>query len=127
MNKYPEVHSLKESLAILDKYKDDLTKEQYEQNKSIICGFAIENMFANEEDIINLIKVDKQEKTPDEIIAEYKKEWGVNDWEVLKFLDDGIPENDFDKELLASNLVSAINLIQYKNKRVLTKKNISQI
>ena len=46
---------------------------------------------------------------------------------VLKFLDDGIPENDFDKELLASNLVSAINLIQYKNKRVLTKKNISQI
>ncbi|EIA54361.1 hypothetical protein cco115_07008, partial [Campylobacter coli 2692] len=56
---------------------DDLTKEQYEQNKSIICGFAIENMFANEEDIINLIKVDKQEKTPDEIIAEYKKEWGV--------------------------------------------------
>ncbi|WP_291894789.1 hypothetical protein [Campylobacter sp.] len=79
MNKYPEVYSLKESLAILDKYKDDLTKEQYEQNKSIICGFAIENMFANEEDIINLIKVDKQEKTPDEIIAEYKKEWGVSD------------------------------------------------
>mgnify|MGYP003503322184 FL=1 len=125
--RYPEVHSLEESLAILDKYKDDLTKEQYEQNKSIICGFAIENMFANEEDIINLIKVDKQEKTPDEIIAEYKKEWGVNDWEVLKFLDDGIPENDFDKELLASNLVSAINLIQYKNKRVLTRKNINQI
>ena len=125
--RYPEVYSLEESLAILDKYKDDLTKEQYEQNKSIICGFAIENMFANEEDIINLIKVDKQEKTPDEIIAEYKKEWGVNDWEVLKFLDDGIPENDFDKELLASNLVSAINLIQYKNKRVLTRKNINQI
>ncbi|MFK0518736.1 hypothetical protein ACISCP_09160, partial [Campylobacter coli] len=46
---------------------------QYEQNKSIICGFAIENMFANEEDIINLIKVDKQEKTPDEIIAEYQE------------------------------------------------------
>ena len=77
--RYPEVYSLEESLAILDKYKDDLTKEQYEQNKSIICGFAIENMFANEEDIINLIKVDKQEKTPDEIIAEYKKEWGVSD------------------------------------------------
>ncbi|MDD5785854.1 hypothetical protein [Campylobacter lanienae] len=77
--RYPEVHSLKESLAILDKYKDDLTKEQYEQNKSIICGFAIENMFANEEDIINLIKVDKQEKTPDEIIAKYKKKWSVSD------------------------------------------------
>ena len=77
--RYPEVHSLKESLAILDKYKDDLTKEQYRAIRSTICGHAIENMFANEEDIINLIKVDKQEKTPDEIIAEYKKEWGVND------------------------------------------------
>lgn len=41
---------------------------------------------------------------------------------VLKFLDDGIPENDFDRQLLDSNLVGAINLIQYKNKRVLTKK-----
>lgn len=72
---YPEVHNLEESLTILEKYKGDLAKEQYEQNKSIICEFAIENMFANEEDIINLIKVDRQEKTPDEIIAEYKKEW----------------------------------------------------
>ena len=78
----PEKDKPFQSLAlgglVLDKYKDELTKEQYEQNKSIICGFAIENMFANEEDIINLIKVDKQEKTPDEIIAEYKKEWGVS-------------------------------------------------
>lgn len=30
-------------------------------------------MFANEKDVINLIKVDKQEKTADEIITEYKK------------------------------------------------------
>ncbi|WP_438283414.1 hypothetical protein [Campylobacter coli] len=76
---YPEVHSLEESLAILKKYKDDLTKEQYEAIRSNIGNFAIEDMFLNEKDIINLIKVDKQEKTPDEIIAEYKKEWGVND------------------------------------------------
>jgi hypothetical protein len=34
-------------------------------------------MFANEQDIIDLIKVDKGEKTSDEIINEYKKEWGV--------------------------------------------------
>ncbi|WP_086226667.1 MULTISPECIES: hypothetical protein [Campylobacter] len=76
--RYPEVHSLKESLAILDKYKDDLTKEQYEQIKSTICGHAIENMFANERNIINMIKIAKNEKTADEIIAEYKKEWGVS-------------------------------------------------
>ena len=31
---------------------------------------------------------------------------------MIKFLDDGIPENDFDKELLASNLVGAINLVE---------------
>ena len=76
--RYPEVYSLKESLAILDKYKDDLTKKQYEAIRSTICGHAIENMFANERDIINMIKIAKNEKTADEIIAEYKKEWGVS-------------------------------------------------
>ena len=76
--RYPEVYSLKESLAILDKYKDDLTKKQYEAIRSTICGHAIENMFANERDIIDMIKIAKNEKTADEIIAEYKKEWGVS-------------------------------------------------
>ena len=77
MQKYPEVYSLEKSLAILEKYKDELSLEQYEQNRSIICNHAIEGMFANEQDIIDLIKVDKGEKTPDEIINEYKKEWGL--------------------------------------------------
>lgn len=76
MQKYPEVYSLEKSLAILEKYKDELSAEQYEQNRSIICNHAIEGMFANEQDIIDLIKVGKG-KTPDEIINEYKKEWGV--------------------------------------------------
>ena len=77
MQKYPEVYSLEKSLAILEKYKDELSAEQYEQNRSIIYSHAIEGMFANEQDIIDLIKVDKGERTPDEIINEYKKEWGV--------------------------------------------------
>ena len=76
--RYPKVNSLKESLAILDKYKDDLTKEQYRAIKSTICGHAIENMFANERSIIDMIKIATNEKTADEIIAEYKKEWGVS-------------------------------------------------
>ena len=59
-------------------YKDNLTKEQYEAIRSTVCGHAIENMFANERDIINMIKIAKNEKTADEIIAEYKKEWGVS-------------------------------------------------
>ena len=77
MQKYPEVYSLEKSLAILEKYKDELSVEQYEQNRYIICNHAIEGMFANEQNIIDLIKVDKGEKTPDEIINKYKKEWGV--------------------------------------------------
>ena len=47
MQKYPEVYSLEKSLAILEKYKDELSVEQYEQNRSIICNLAIEGMFAN--------------------------------------------------------------------------------
>lgn len=42
MQKYPEVYSLEKSLAILEKYKDELSAEQYEQNRSIICNHAIE-------------------------------------------------------------------------------------
>ena len=61
MQKYPEVYSLEKSLAILEKYKDELSVEQYEQNASIICNHEIEGMFANEQDIIDLIKVDKGE------------------------------------------------------------------
>ena len=67
MQKYLEVYSLEKSLAILailEKYKDELSAEQYEQNVSIICNHAIEGMFANEQDIIDLIKVDKGEKHP---------------------------------------------------------------
>ncbi|CUU91009.1 cell filamentation protein [Campylobacter hyointestinalis subsp. hyointestinalis] len=42
---------------------------------------------------------------------------------VLKFLDDGIPKNDFDRQLLASNLVGATNLIELnKREREITLK-----
>lgn len=33
MQKYPEVYSLEKSLAILEKYKDELSVEQYEQKQ----------------------------------------------------------------------------------------------
>ncbi len=42
---------------------------------------------------------------------------------VLKFLDDGIPKNDFDRQLLASNLVGTTNLIELnKREREITLK-----
>ncbi|MFX4284799.1 hypothetical protein [Aliarcobacter butzleri] len=73
---YPEVYTLVESLAILDKYKDDLTEEQYKQNKSVISSFAIENMYLNEKNILNLIQIDNG-VNPNELITQYKKEWGI--------------------------------------------------
>lgn len=72
---YPEVHSLEESLAILKKYKDDLTKEQYEAIRSNIGNFAIEDMFLNEKDIIDNVKIIKGEATANECIVALKKEW----------------------------------------------------
>ena len=75
---YPEVNSLEESLAILKKYKDDLTKEQYEAIRSNIGNFAIEDMFLNERNIIDNIRILKGETTANEIIAEYKREWKVS-------------------------------------------------
>jgi len=74
---YPEVYSLDESLAILDKYKNDLTIEQFNNIRSTIHNFAIENMFANERDIIDCVKIQKGVKTAAELIVQYKKIWGV--------------------------------------------------
>ena len=44
---------------------------------------------------------------------------------MFKFLDDGIPENDFDRQLLDSNLVGAINLIEL-NKFALNSFNLDR-
>ena len=73
---YPEVYTLVESLAILDKYKDDLTEEQFNNIKSVISSFAIESMYLNEKNILNLIQIDNG-VNPNELITQYKKEWGI--------------------------------------------------
>ena len=69
---YPEVHSLEESLAILDKHKEQLTQEQYERIKSTISGHAIENLYANERDVIALVEMEVKNLSGDEIIQELK-------------------------------------------------------
>ncbi|RAX55594.1 hypothetical protein CCZ01_09945 [Helicobacter monodelphidis] len=76
MQKYPEVYSLEESLAILDKYKGQITQEQYEAIQSNIGNFAIEDMYLNEKDIVDNIRILKGEVTANECIADLKKEWG---------------------------------------------------
>lgn len=74
---YPEVYTLAESLAILDKYKDDLTEEQFNNIKSVISSFAIESMYLNEKNILDGIKIQKGEATADELIANQKRNWGI--------------------------------------------------
>lgn len=76
MTTYPEVYSLAESLDILDKYKSDLTDEQYKQNKSVISSFAIESMYLNEKNILNLIQIDNG-VNPNELITKQKRNWGI--------------------------------------------------
>jgi len=74
---YPEVYSLAESLAILDKYKSDLTEEQFNNIKSVISSFAIESMYLNEKDILDGIKIQKGEATADELIINQKRTWSI--------------------------------------------------
>ena len=66
-----------QSIAILDKYKDEISQEAYERILYVIGTQAIEDMFPDERSIKNLIRVEKGEITTDELITEYKKEWGV--------------------------------------------------
>ncbi|EIN6725308.1 hypothetical protein LPY40_001767, partial [Campylobacter coli] len=54
------------------------TKEQYEAIRSNIGNFAIEDMFLNEKDIIDNVKIIKGEATANECIVALKKEWGVS-------------------------------------------------
>ncbi|OCR84723.1 hypothetical protein CFT13S00388_09615 [Campylobacter fetus subsp. testudinum] len=64
-------------MAILNKYKNELTKEQYEMIRSNIGNHAIESMYLNEKDILRLIRINKGETTAEEEILKLKKEWGV--------------------------------------------------
>ena len=72
MQEYPEVHSLEESLAILKKYKSELTREQYEQIKSVIGNHAIESIYSNERDILLMVYMQKNSLSFDEALARAK-------------------------------------------------------
>lgn len=72
---YPEVHSLEESLAILNKYKKDLTQEQYDSIRSNIGNHAIEDMYLNERNILDSIKIQTKQATYEELLQEHLKEW----------------------------------------------------
>ncbi|MBZ7995695.1 hypothetical protein, partial [Campylobacter canadensis] len=73
MKNYQESNSLKESLEILKRYKNDVSKEAYENIKSNIGTHAIENIYLDELSIVMLIKKNVYGLSADEVLAEYKE------------------------------------------------------
>ncbi|WP_172232894.1 hypothetical protein [Campylobacter canadensis] len=80
MKNYQESNSLKESLEILKRYKNDVSKEAYENIKSNIGTHAIENIYLDELSIVMLIKKNVYGLSADEVLAEYKEK-GYVDYE----------------------------------------------
>ncbi len=70
-----------QSIAILDKYKDEISQEAYDRILYVIGTQAIEDMFMDEQGVKNLIRVEKGEISTDKLVEEiksrYQKEWGV--------------------------------------------------
>ena len=66
-----------QSIAYLDKYRDEISQEAYDRILWVIGNQAQEDMFPDEQSIKNLIRVEKGEITTDELVQEYKREWGV--------------------------------------------------
>ena len=66
-----------QSIAYLDKYKDQISQEAYDRILWVIGTQAIEDIFPDEQDIKDLIRVENGEITTDELIEEYKRKWGV--------------------------------------------------
>jgi hypothetical protein len=65
------------SIAILDKYRDRVSKSAYDRILYVIGTQAIEDMFMSEESIHNLIMIEKGQISSSELILNYKKKWGV--------------------------------------------------
>ena len=68
-----------QSIAILDKHKDEISQEAYDRILYVIGTQAIEDIFPNEYDIKNLIRVENGEITTSDLVEEikqhYKKKW----------------------------------------------------
>ena len=68
-----------QSIAILDKYRDKISQESYDRILYVIGTQAIEDIFPNEYDIKNLIRVENGEITTSDLVEEikqhYKKKW----------------------------------------------------
>jgi len=98
-----------ESISILDKYKEEISKEAYDRLLWVIGTQAIESIFPDERDIKDMIRVEKGEITTDKLVEEikqrYQKEWGCG--VMFTWLNPKPKMSDFNKQLLSSNIVRA--------------------
>lgn len=63
-----------ESYNNLDKYKNEISDGAYKMIKQTIGSHAIEDMFLTDNEIYNLVRVEKGEITTDKLVAEYISE-----------------------------------------------------
>lgn len=62
------------SYNYLNRYKDEVSEEAYERIESTIGSQAIEDMFLTEDEVYNLVRIEKGEISADELVAEYISE-----------------------------------------------------
>ena len=68
-----------QSIAYLDKYKDQISQEAYDRILWVIGNQALEDLFMDEQGVKDLIRVENGEITTDKMVEEikqrYKKKW----------------------------------------------------
>ena len=67
-NEYPSSNSKEESLKILEKYKSQLSDDEYQAILDSLCSHAIEGMFFNEKNILLAISGLKDELSISEVV-----------------------------------------------------------
>ncbi len=60
-----------ESYGYLDEYKNEISEETYKRIKQTIGSQAIENIFATEKNITDMILIENGEITVDELVTQY--------------------------------------------------------
>jgi len=66
-----------QSINILNSYKNEVTKESYDRILYVIGTQAIEDMFMSKKSIKNLIRIERGKISTEDLLKEYKKEWGI--------------------------------------------------
>ncbi len=71
-NIYPDSFSKEQSLAVLSKYKIELTNNEYNTILESLCSHALEGIYLNEKDIVLSIAQLRHEITVEEIVKMVK-------------------------------------------------------